>query len=234
MSTRSARFSGSVSGVTGPRSFTTSRAVTAPIASSSTLTRQQQHYQARHRSAAAAPPRLPVLDKTPIVTKAGGGHQIMKQDGKTFWVSDEQYEYYKEAFNLFDRDKSGAIDLEELGAVMQSIGFQPSEEELMAMIDKVDADHTGTVEFDEFLQMSHEWMIQGRLETEDQIRDAFDSLDLDRRGYIDGDMLGRLLAMLLPDKVTTAEETLDMIREFDLDGDGVVGFDDFLGIMTEV
>ncbi|TPX60893.1 hypothetical protein PhCBS80983_g01435 [Powellomyces hirtus] len=173
------------------------------------------------------------MEKPQIVTKTGGGHQIMKRDGKTFWVSDDDYDYYKEAFNLFDRDKSGAIDLDELGAVMSSLGFQPSAAELMAMIDKVDADQTGTVEFDEFLQMSHEWMIQGRLETEDQIREAFETIDLDGKGFITVETLERLLQMLFPNEQKSPDEIKDMIREFDTDGDGVVGFADFRGIMTE-
>ncbi|KAI8922454.1 hypothetical protein DFJ77DRAFT_446680 [Powellomyces hirtus] len=177
--------------------------------------------------------RLPAMEKPQIVTKTGGGHQIMKRDGKTFWVSDDDYDYYKEAFNLFDRDKSGAIDLDELGAVMSSLGFQPSAAELMAMIDKVDADQTGTVEFDEFLQMSHEWMIQGRLETEDQIREAFETIDLDGKGFITVETLERLLQMLFPNEQKSPDEIKDMIREFDTDGDGVVGFADFRGIMTE-
>ncbi|KAI8592216.1 calmodulin-like protein [Geranomyces variabilis] len=179
-----------------------------------------------------SPQKLPVIDKPQVVvTKTGGGHQIKKRDGKTFYVSQEDYEYYKEAFNLFDRDKSGAIDLDELGAVMKSLGFTPSSEELCAMIDKVDADHTGTVEFDEFLEMSHDWMMQ-EIQTEEQIREAFEAIDLEGKGFISAETLGKLLDMLMPIHGKGHAEVADMIKEFDMDGDGVIGFDDFLAIMS--
>ena len=44
------------------------------------------------------------------------------------------------AFELFDKDKSGTIDKAELGALMQSLGQAPTEEELLDMINEVDAD----------------------------------------------------------------------------------------------
>ncbi|KAJ3158997.1 hypothetical protein HDU86_002166 [Geranomyces michiganensis] len=176
--------------------------------------------------------KLPVIDKPKVaVTKTGGGHQIKKRDGKTFYVSQEDYEYYKEAFNLFDRDKSGAIDLDELGAVMKSLGFTPSSAELAAMIDKVDADHTGTVEFDEFLEMSHDWMMQ-EIVTKEQVREAFEAIDLEGKGFISAETLAKLLDMLMPDQVKGRDEIADMIKEFDMDGDGVIGFEDFLAIMN--
>ena len=44
----------------------------------------------------------------------------------------------KEAFDLFDKDKNGVIDASELGQVMQSLGCQPTEEELQKMVGSVD------------------------------------------------------------------------------------------------
>lgn len=42
---------------------------------------------------------------------------------------------------------SGKITTEELGTVMRSLGLNPSESELKDMINEVDADNSGTVEF---------------------------------------------------------------------------------------
>jgi Ca2+-binding EF-hand superfamily protein len=52
---------------------------------------------------------------------------------------------------LFDKDKNGVIDLEELGEVMRSVGMDPTEDDLRAMIEGVDVDNTGTIDFEEFL-----------------------------------------------------------------------------------
>ncbi|TPX63905.1 hypothetical protein SpCBS45565_g06272 [Spizellomyces sp. 'palustris'] len=215
-----------------PQTFSRSR-TPEPANQGFARRRQSVGHRASVTSKAGRDVSVVIFNEKPRVkaSKRPGGQDVETKDGKKFHLTDEEYEYYKEAFNLFDRDGSGAIDLEELGAVMLSIGLQPTQEELLNMIEKVDDDHTGTVEFDEFLQMSHEWMIQGRLETTDQIREAFDLMDMDGNGYISAADLARVLEGLNEDK--SDEEMLDMIKEFDLDGDGQVGFDEFMALITE-
>ena len=46
----------------------------------------------------------------------------------------------KEAFSLFDKDGDGTISSKELGTVMRSLGQNPTEEQLLDMINEVDAD----------------------------------------------------------------------------------------------
>jgi len=41
---------------------------------------------------------------------------------------------------VFDKDSSGYISSRELGMVMRSLGQNPTEQELMAMINEVDVD----------------------------------------------------------------------------------------------
>ncbi|KAJ3191714.1 calmodulin-like 3 [Irineochytrium annulatum] len=139
-------------------------------------------------------------------------------------LSAEQREYYQEAFNLFDKDENGGIDIYELGEVMRSCGMDPSEEELQAMIGRVDVDHTGTIEFEEFLTMIDDFTFNS-LRTESQITEAFKAMDADHNGFISAADLLAVLQSL--DEVISGEEALEMIKHGDMDGDGQVGFEDF-------
>ena len=60
---------------------------------------------------------------------------------------------FRQAFDEFDKDGSGAISSKELLYVMRAMGQNPTEEELNTMIMEVDLDGNGTIEFAEFLEM---------------------------------------------------------------------------------
>jgi len=60
-------------------------------------------------------------------------------------LTNEEIEACREAFQKFDRDGSGAIDSFELRATLQSMGQQPTDEELFDMIAEVDADGSGEI-----------------------------------------------------------------------------------------
>jgi len=64
-------------------------------------------------------------------------------------LTEEQIAEFKEAFSLFDKDGDGTITTKELGTVMRSLGQNPTEAELQDMINEVDADGSGTIDFPE-------------------------------------------------------------------------------------
>lgn len=51
------------------------------------------------------------------------------------------------------RPFAGTITTKELGTVMRSLGQNPTEAELQDMINEVDADGNGTIDFPEFLNL---------------------------------------------------------------------------------
>ena len=60
---------------------------------------------------------------------------------------------FREAFEEFDKDWSGAISSKELLGVMRAMGQNPTEDELNNMVMEVNLDGNGTIEFPEFLEM---------------------------------------------------------------------------------
>jgi calmodulin len=54
---------------------------------------------------------------------------------------------------LAGRCGAGTITTKELGTVMRSLGQNPTEAELQDMINEVDADGNGTIDFAEFLNL---------------------------------------------------------------------------------
>ena len=68
-------------------------------------------------------------------------------DGKSMG---DDMAYIREAFNLFDKDSDGTIDLHEMKAVMNDLGRTVSEEELEEMMEEVDTDGNGSIDFEEF------------------------------------------------------------------------------------
>jgi calmodulin len=68
-------------------------------------------------------------------------------------LSVEQIAEFKEAFSLWDKLGDNMITTRELGTVMRALGQNPTEAELQDMINEVDADGIGTIDFPEFLSL---------------------------------------------------------------------------------
>uniref|UniRef100_A0A914VFN4 EF-hand domain-containing protein n=1 Tax=Plectus sambesii TaxID=2011161 RepID=A0A914VFN4_9BILA len=140
----------------------------------------------------------------------------------------EQVTEFQEAFSLFDKDGDGRITSVELGTVMRSLGQRPNESELRDMVNEVDEDGNGTIEFDEFLKMMSRKMKD--IDSEQELREAFQVFDRDNDGYISASEL-RYVMTNLGEKLTE-EEVGEMVKEADLDGDGQVNYNEFVKMMT--
>ena len=97
-------------------------------------------------------------------------------------LTEEQIAEFKEAFSLFDKDGDGTITTKELGTVMRSLGQNPTEAELQDMINEVDADGNGTIDFPEFLSLMARKMKD--TDTEEELVEAFKFFDRDGNGEL--------------------------------------------------
>ena len=88
-----------------------------------------------------------------MLKRTGGGGGAPPSYGgvaRVGQLSEEQIGEYKEAFSLFDMGGDGTIRASDLGSVMRSLDQHPSRMELQDMINEVDADGNGIIDFPEF------------------------------------------------------------------------------------
>jgi len=119
---------------------------------------------------------------------------------------------FKEAFNEFDKDGSGTISTKELLSVMRSMGQNPTEDELLALVMEVDINGDGTIDFEEFLGMMKQKANEA--DQESDLREAFKIFDRDKDGFIDLKELKTVATML--GSMLTKEEVEEFMREADV------------------
>jgi calmodulin len=89
------------------------------------------------------------------------------------------------------------------------------------MINEVDADGNGTIDFPEFLTMMARKMKD--TDSEEEIKEAFKVFDKDGNGFISAAELRHVMTNL--GEKLTDEEVDEMIREADIDGDGQINYE---------
>merc|ERR1719245_2908643 len=97
------------------------------------------------------------------------------------------------------------------------------------MISDIDKDGSGTIDFNEFLEMMTTKMSEK--DTREEILKAFRLFDDDESGFITLKNLRRVAKEI--GESMTDEELQEMIDEADRDGDGQVSEEEFLRIMKK-
>ena len=107
-------------------------------------------------------------------------------------LSNEEIEQCRVAFNKFDKDGSGSIADWELKQMLQSMGQDPSDDEIFEMIAQVDDDGSNEIDFGEFCKVIQiqKAASAGQSDETDTI-DAFIALggNADKSGQVSADKL---------------------------------------------
>lgn len=65
--------------------------------------------------------------------------------------SQQEIENFRAIFDMFDRDKSGFVDINDLQTIMKSLGREP--QEALELVEGMDLDSDGRLSFEEFLRI---------------------------------------------------------------------------------
>eukprot|EP01068_Selenidium_serpulae_P015614 Selendium_serpulae@DN6227_c0_g1_i3.p1 len=72
---------------------------------------------------------------------------------KRYNLTQDQIEELKEAFDLFDTNRSGDIDSREFKAALRALGFEVSKEDVRIMFKELDKEFQETISFNEFCSL---------------------------------------------------------------------------------
>merc|ERR1712141_190686 len=134
----------------------------------------------------------------------------------------DQIQEFKEAFNMIDQNRDGFIDKEDLHDMLASLGKDPTDDYLDAMMNEA----PGAINFTMFLTLFGE-RLQGT-DPEDVIKNAFGCFDDDNNGFIHEDRLRELLTTM-GDRFTD-EEVDEMYREAPIKN-GMFDYQEFTRIL---
>ncbi|OEL34083.1 putative calcium-binding protein CML19 [Dichanthelium oligosanthes] len=131
---------------------------------------------------------------------------------------------FSRVFSAFDRDDDGKISAAELRLCMKAaLGEEVSDEDAADLVASVDTDGDGLLSKEEFLKLVH-------LENEEEercrgLKEAFGMYEMKGEGCITPLSLKRMLSKLGSHQ--EIDECKAMICRFDLNGDGVLSFEEF-------
>ncbi|XP_026215489.1 calcium-binding protein 2a [Anabas testudineus] len=142
----------------------------------------------------------------------------------------EEMEELREAFREFDKDRDGFISCKDLGECMRTMGYMPTEMELIELSQQICG---GRVDFEDFVELMGPKMLA---ETADMIgvkelRDAFREFDSDGDGQISLGELREAMKKLMGEQLNHREID-EILRDVDLNGDGQVDFEEFVRMMS--
>ena len=140
-------------------------------------------------------------------------------------IPTERIKEYKEAFEIFDKNKDGNITAYELANVMKSLNMDPTEDELLEMINEVDLDGNGEIDFEEFVTLMNRRSKE--TDTEEDVISAFKMFDRGMLGKISVTELRQIMKEY--NEEYSNEELDEMLREADTDMDGYIDYEDIIG-----
>jgi Ca2+-binding EF-hand superfamily protein len=126
----------------------------------------------------------------------------------------------QEMFNLFDLDKGGDVQRDELGPLMQALGITLEKNEMDQMFDQFDQDKSGAITFDEF------WKYMKQRDTdpdpEELCKEIFDMIDEDKSGTVTNAEFKKMMDDL--NSGLTQADIDALIKEIDKSGDGQIDY----------
>ncbi|XP_072103652.1 uncharacterized protein [Mobula birostris] len=170
--------------------------------------------------------------QTSIMQRKKKKNHANNKNEQTAYRTEVRYKL-RDAFREFDKDKDGFIGCKDLGNCMRTMGYMPTEMELIELSQQINMNLGGHVDFDDFLELMGPKLLA---ETADMIgvkelRDAFKEFDTNGDGEISTTELREAMKKLLGQQIGH-RDIEEILKDVDLNGDGRVDFEEFVRMMS--
>ena len=134
---------------------------------------------------------------------------------------------YINAFERFDKDYDGFISIDDLAELMQKIGSPINEGELQDVKGEINPNDNNMFDLKEYISIMQRR--NREKDSDDDLLTLFQIIDKDENDLIGPTELLNFMNAL--GHKVSEEETEEMIKEFDEDGDGFCTFKEFIKMM---
>nr|XP_039257101.1 uncharacterized protein LOC120333795 [Styela clava]XP_039257102.1 uncharacterized protein LOC120333795 [Styela clava] len=144
-------------------------------------------------------------------------------------MGEERILQYKSAFAKFDKDSSGIISSKQLRRLLRTLGHNPGDDELRELVNQVDMDENGKIDFNEFIIMIGHFDKSNN--TSEDLSHIFRVYDESTGGSINVGELRTICSEYLVESVPL-ENINEMIDFIDRDGDGEINRDELCRVWS--
>lgn len=134
----------------------------------------------------------------------------------------------KECFDIFDKDKSGSIDLKELNELIKQMNLESNPEKILELTQNLDFDKDNKIDFQEFLNLLSIYDFE--YDDEDQLRKIFTKF-ADSKDAFTVDDLKRMVELV--GEVYSEQQLENMIKFADWNRDQALDFEEFKQVIMK-
>ncbi|CAL8325391.1 unnamed protein product [Lota lota] len=138
-----------------------------------------------------------------------------------------------DAFKEFDYDQDGYLNYKDVAECMRTMGYMPTEMELLEILQQIKMRMGGLMDFEDFTELMGPRMMG---ETADmlglkELQSAFVQFDLDGDGKINQEEMKDAVKTMLGEKLKKGELE-EILKELDINADGDIDFEEFVMMLS--